>query len=221
MIAMQQFGSPRSRSGNGALLNSEVERIKEFLRYRGLLLVEGLGGWLVVVHPAVATEVDRSLIDIGLRRVVLGASLEGLRRAIDLTIGETRVLEALSPGPLIVARGDGDASQTSLMAVPDSGDLRDIGSALGGTATAFLQAGSGGRDQLQDILSARNADDRFFSQLGVLESPVGSQTGRERATVVRISGPGAVDCLVEGALTVDSVTAASSQYSQWEIGDWT
>lgn len=218
MTALQQFGLERHRNGSGALLSSEVERIKGFLRFRGLLLAEGLGGWLVIVHPAVA---DRPLLNVGFQRVVLGSSLEALRRAVLLTVAETRALEILSPGPLIVAKGDDDASQAMLMAVPDSADLRDIGSASGGTATAFLQAGVRGRAQLEDVLSAGGDHGREFSNLGVLESPVGSRTAPELPTVVRISGPDIVECLVEGAFTVDRVKVACGVISQWEIGDWT
>jgi hypothetical protein len=221
MKTLQQFGSASDRSGGGALLSSGIERIKNFLRYRGLLLAEGLGGWLVIVHPALAPEVDRRLVDVGLRRVILGASLEELRRAIDLTVGETRALEVLSPGPLVVAKGDGDASRAMLIAVPDSWDLRDIASASGGTARAFLQEGAARKAQLDDIVSACSAVHPAFPHLGVLESSSDSPTWRESPTVVRIAGPGAVDCLAQGVLAVDAVEAASALVSQWEIGDWT
>lgn len=221
MTATQQFGLAERRSGGGALLSGEVERIKGFLRNRGLLLAEGLGGWLVLVHPAVAAEVERPLLDGGLRQVILGAFVEGLRGVADLTVAETRALEVLSPGPLIVVKGNGEMPQATLMAVPDSDDLRDIGSALGGTATAFLQTGAGARAHVEDIVSGRRADDRAFNHFGALEPPAGRQNALKIPTVVRISGPRMVECLVEGALTVEAVTAASDVVSQWEIEDWT
>jgi hypothetical protein len=217
---MQQFGSAQHRSGSGALLSGEVERIKGFLRNRGLLLAEGLGGWLVVVHPAVAAEAERPLLDAGLRRVVLGASIEGIRGVADLTVAETRALEVLSPGPLIVAKGNGDESEATLIAVPDSDDLRAIGSALGGTATAFLQTGASARAHVEDIVSG-GPDDDPAHRLGVLEPSAERRNAPELPTVVRISGPRTVECLAEGALTVDAVTAASDVVSQWEIEDWT
>lgn len=220
MTAMQPFGSTHRRSGSGALLSGEVERIKGFLRNRGLLLAEGLGGWLLLVHPAVAAEVERPLLDVGLRRVVVGASIQGLRGVAELTVSETRALEVLSPGSLVVAKGNREPHAT-LLSVPDSDDLRSIAAALGGTGTAFLQTGTRARDRVQDIVSGRSADDRAFQYPNVLQPAVGRVNPPELPTVVRISGPGAGECVAEGALTVDAVAAASDVVSQWEIEDWT
>lgn len=220
MTAVQQFGSGDLRSGSGSLLSGEVERIKGFLRYRGLLMTEGFGGWLVVVHPDIA-EADLPLLGADSLRLVIGASLEAIRNLVDLTIGEIRALEALSPGPLILATGAGNASQATLVAVPDNGDLRDICSVLGGTATAFLHAGAGGHAELEGLLSASSARDGASRQLGVLQPIIATPTRGELPTVVRITGPGEVECLVEGALTMDRVRSAASAISQWEIGEWT
>ena len=221
MTAMQPFGSAQRRSGSGALLSGEVERIKGFLRNRGLLLAEGLGGWLVVVHPAVVAEVQRPLLEVGLTQVVVGASVDGLRRVADLTVAETRTFEVLSPGSLVVAKGIGDEREATLLAVPDSDDLRGIAGALGGTAIAFVQTGPDARARVEDVVSAEGTDNRDFRHVNVLQPPAGRQNPPELPTVVRISGPRTVECLAEGALAMDAVTAASDVVSQWEIEDWT
>jgi hypothetical protein len=216
----EQFGSAEQRSSNGALLDGEVQRVKGFLRGRGLLSAEGLGGRLVVVHAALVADVERPLLDVGLQRIVLGASVEGLRSAGELTVAETRAFEVLSPGPLIVATGR-DESAATLMAIPDRDDLREIAHSMGGTVTAFLATGTAEHTQLARFLKDGRADDLGFSRLGFLEPPDGRRDGLEHATVVRIPGSQVVECLVEGDLTADVVSAASGMVSQWEIEDWT
>ncbi len=221
MSEAQRFGSTTHRSYSGALLSGEIERIKGFLRSRGLLLAEFLDGHLVISFPSVTDEVKGPLIDTGFQEVVLGASLDRLRQVTDLAVAEIRVLEALSPGPLIIMRSTSETSKMPPVTIPDNLDLRDIASALGGAMTAFMRPGGDGRGLLENALCTPAHELHTRAQLGTLETSWSGGAARSRATVVRIIGPRAVECIAEGVLALAKVEEASAHMSQWEIEDWT
>lgn len=221
MSKSQRFGSTTHRTESGALLSGEIERIKGFLRFRGLLLAEFFDGHLVIPFPSVANEIKGPLIDTGFQEVVIGASLDGLRQTTRLTVTEIRVLEVLSPGPLIIMRNDSQTSNMAPITIPGDLDLRDIASALGGAMTAFMRPGGDGRGLLENALRVPANERHTLAQLGTLESPSNSDAARRRATVVRITRPRAVECIAEGVLALAKVEDASALTSQWEIEDWT
>lgn len=220
MAAVQHYGLQSQRSGTGALLSSELERIRGFLRFGGVLLATGLGGWLAVLRPKIS-EMDDSLLNAHPRRVLVSASLEGLRQLVDLTAGEVRVLEVLTPGPLILAKENGNPSEETLMTVPDDGDLRDLALVFGGTTTVFLFDNIRGPAEFEALLNRDSTRGSTLRPFGILNPFKGRPRVEALSTIVRIEGPGMVECLVEGALKLDEIRAASNAISQWEIGEWT
>jgi hypothetical protein len=184
-------------------------------------VAEFLDGHIVISFPSVADEVKGPLIDAGFQEVVLGASLDGLRQVTDLTVAEIRVLEVLSPGPLIIMRSNSETSKMAPINIPDNLDLRDIASAIGGAMTAFMRPGGDARGLLENALCTPGNERRTPAQLGTLESSRSSDAARRRATVVRITGPGTVEFVAQGVLALAKVEEASAQLSRREIEDWT
>lgn len=221
MKRIQKFGSSRCRSGSGALLGGEIERIKGFLLFRSLLLAECFDSHIVISHPSVAKDVIWPLTNNGFQPIILGASLHGLRQVTDLSVGETRILEGLAPGPIILIRNNSELSMMPAVAIPDSLDLRDIGHAYGGAVLAFLWIGECGCKQLEEIIYTLSGEGCSPMQLGVLEPSWSSETEYSGATAVHVTGSGNVECIAEGAVAMDRVRAVFAHMSQWEIEDWT
>jgi len=220
MRDIQNFGTLRQRSNSGALLSVEIEKLREFLRQYGLLIAKYYDNYIVVSHPFLIEKVKESLIGAGLQPVVLGATLANLRESVSLTVAENRVFELLSPGSLIVVRDDDTATAMTSIAVPDNNDLRDICCTYGGSMLAFIWKGEGGLAELERVLGSLEQLGCTIVQLGFLESPIDDDK-RIRATVIRIFGEGNVDCIEEGTITMRTVKGASTEISQWEIGEWT
>ncbi len=207
----QRFGTNGDRSKAGSLLSVTAAKIAALLRGGGLLLAPSPGGWAVLAHPG-----NRHVSGHEDSRVLLCASLAQAQSVAQLTLAETRVLEALTPGPLVVEaqRSEGTALRVG---VPDSSDLRQIADALGGPLAAIGPVVGQSRDKAAANRDALVAASATHPLVGDVLGP----DGLAPPTVVRITGPGDVEQLSDGALPLVDVVAASERVSQWEIEDWT
>ena len=216
------FSKPINRSDSGALLSREIEKISDFLRRHGLLIAECFDSHVVISHPDLVEGVKAPLLNVGLQPLMIGATLTSLRKVTSLTIAETRVMEVLSPGSLIVERDSDFVSDKLPVTIPDNYDLRDICCTFNGVMKVFIWKGDGGLTQLESILRNIDLEQCDIKQLGVLESPLYEEgVACNRATIVRISGPGDVKYIVEGTFDLKIVNEASKNISLWEIGEWT
>lgn len=107
------------------------------------------------------------------------------------------------------------------MTVPDDGDLRDLALVFGGTTTVFLFDNIRGPAEFEALLNRDSTRGSTLRPFGILNPFKGRPRVEALSTIVRIEGPGMVECLVEGALKLDEIRAASNAISQWEIGEWT
>lgn len=220
MANILTFGTVTQRTPDGYLLGAEIERISGFLRFRGTVVLEGLGGVVVFTHPDVPAKHPAVPEGFQARRVLIGASIEQLRREVELGVGVVRALEALSPGSLVVAATNDGAVSPHGVCVPQESDLRDIASNLGGTMPAVLITGPEAFRYTREWL-LRNATATTSGTLGIIQPSSSHPTTQSRPTVVRILAPGSIDCLSPGGISVSSVIDASRTISQWEMSEWT
>ena len=224
MQRITQFGfsSVSCRSETGALLGRELEKIYDFLRQHGLLVAECFDGCIVLSHPDLFENAINIMKDLDFHPVVIASNIHILRENTMLSIAATRVLESFSPGPLIVADVPDNNQNNINVTVPDSFDLRDICYLYNGCVKAFIKTGT---ENIPDVVEGiKNTDYQKygFSKVGVLESPnYDGDYPPSKATMVQISSPGVVKCILNGDLDLELIKAASKTISIWEIGEWT
>lgn len=224
MQEARRFGGTESRSFGGSLLCSEIEKIRSFLRFGGTLATNAMGGLILLRHPETAP-VD-GVLRPGQRasELLLAAGVEQLREHLDLRAAEIRTMESLSPGPLVLeVAGESDLWRRRVC-VPDSIDLRDIASSLGGMVPArFLEEEGEGPSLVQSALdqSTEGSPATGVHAVGVLELHEHHNGLLGRPTVVRVLSPGSIECLSQGATSLEMVVQASKRLSEWEMGEWT
>lgn len=224
MNQQPHFGLSNSicRTDTGALNSKEIEKIRYFLFRRGVLLGSCFDYQVVILHPGLIKDINKVLTDAGLQAIMLGASLASLRETAALSIAESRVLEALTPGSLIVMRSNSLEKDHLPVAIPDYYDLRDICNTYSGTMQVYFWKKKPGQQELQEILFSLNLSKYNISQVGVLECPsYEEEIQPDVATIVRILGPGDVQCIAEGQFDIGMIEAASKSISIWEMGEWT
>lgn len=220
MSSLVTFGGDTQRTASGDLLSGEIERIKDFLRFHGVLLVEGFGGWIALTHPSTPIAEPNGGSGVVTREIAIASRLDPLKDVLDLRVGDLRAMEALSPGPLIVEVGQKNGSGKTMVCIPSDADLRDIAASLGGTAAAMIVTGVPLPIDVQTVLLG-SAPGSLGRATGLLRAPARRDQQVELPTVVRILEPGSVECLSQGALSLEAVRQATTRITQTEIGDWT
>jgi hypothetical protein len=133
----------------------------------------------------------------------------------DLSLGERRVLEALTPAALVVQLNA--ESNPFRVGIPDSSDLRQIADALGRPIRSVGPVGGEAHDEASNrcvALLAASERHHLVAQL------VGTSVAAT-PTVVRIANLGQLDHILDGDISPEAVVEASNGVSQWEIEDWT
>lgn len=219
-----RFGipEPEFRTGYGALRTSELEKIVSFLNKRGLLIVDCFDRKTVMVHPCLAKEVQEEMTNAGFHPLLIGASISNLRKKEKLSLAQNRVLEALTPGALMINLNDGNNSSLISVAIPDSFDLRDICSSYEGVMQGFITDISIKENELVELLRSMRLSGINLNQIGILEYPyVDEDPANIIATVAYIYGPNNIKLVKEGVYDLETVKQASAKISQYEIGEWT
>lgn len=224
MDKIQHFGwsMPICRTENGSLQSREIEKIRQFLFRRGVLIAQCFNSHVVILHPSLVKDVDAAFTNLGLGKMILAGSLPVLHQMIPLSIAESRVLELLTPGPLILVRGDESESDLLPVAIPDCFDLRDICSIYNGTMQVYFVTNNTEIQQLIEVLSGISLQQYGINQLGILEYPSYEGEGiNDSATISRVYNPGNVKTIVEGAIDTNLIEKASKAVCLWEMGEWT
>ena len=134
MIEKKRFGLPliESRTDNGTLRTIELEKIIYFLNRRGVIITNCFDRKIIIVHPQLVKNIQEDMEKLEFKLLVIGSNVTGLRKNENFNIIQNRVLEALTPGALII-RCNGNRS----VAIPDNIDLRDISNLYDGTLEVF------------------------------------------------------------------------------------
>lgn len=134
MNEKMRFGipMPEFRTDYGTLRTKELERIVSFLNRRGVLIADCFDRKIVIVHPSLAKDIQREMDNAGFQSLLIGATVSNIRKNEILNLAQNRVLEALTPGALIINRSDENNSGLISVAIPDNLDLRDICSSYEG-----------------------------------------------------------------------------------------
>lgn len=209
-----------NRTESGNLLSVQLEKISSFLFQHGLLVSDCFDGHVLICHPELVNDVAAALKNEGFKPIILAASLIQLRQKEKISVVENRMLELLTPGPLILDRTDNDDELP--ISIPDSFDLKDIANIYGGCITGFLTVQYTDAKEVVDHLVSMGLSCNNIAGFGILESPNYNEDYPPlKASVARVYGPGNVRCLVEGYWDQVILEEASKQISVWEIGEWT
>lgn len=209
---------PIYRTDFGTLRCREINKIYNFLLHRGLVISECYDGYVALVHPDLAEKVEDTLLGLGLTKTLLAASFHQLYDHIQLPLYEARVMEILCPGSLLVIHDEGQGKEIGLC-IPDSYDLRDIGSAFGGVIKAFYWS-QGGMSKVTDIFQNERLKQNGILQYGVMDSPFYEEYTPDKMTVVKINAPDDIECRIEGKIDSGFIKDASKNVSEMEIGEW-
>ena len=222
MRRLLHFGMQKSMncSASDALPSCEIEEIIDFLCRDGLLVAKFFDSFIVIPHPRLVEKLKAPLANAGLQPLLFGTTLSSLRRTTSLTLAENRVLELLSPGPLVIVRDEDLLSDTLPVAIPDDSALRDIASSFDGTLQVFIWREQGGLTELEGELRSLDQEQCRFNMIGVLDSSFMKATDA-RITIAKVIGPGDVQCIVAGTVDLNAVRDASRRVSVWEVEDWT
>ena len=224
MIEIMRFVIPMSefRTDYGTLRTRELEKITSFLNRRGVLIADCFDRKIVIVHPSLVKKIKGEMDDVGFQPLLIGATVSNLRKSENLTLAQNRVLEMLTPGALIINRSDKNNSSLISVAIPDNLDLRDICSSYEGAIQVFIASTDVGENELVELLSKMKLDGFDLNKIGILEYPYFDEDPANRiATVAYIYGPNNVKLIKKGVYDLDTVKQASSNVSQYEIGEWT
>lgn len=224
MNEKMRFGIPMSefRTDYGTLRTRELEKITSFLNRRGVLIADCFDRKIVIVHPSLVKKIKGEMDDVGFQPLLIGATVSNLRKSENLTLAQNRVLEMLTPGALIINRSDKNNSSLISVAIPDNLDLRDICSSYEGAIQVFIASTDVGENELVELLSKMKLDGFDLNKIGILEYPYFDEDPANRiATVAYIYGPNNVKLIKKGVYDLDTVKQASSNVSQYEIGEWT
>lgn len=224
MNEKMRFGIPMSefRTDYGTLRTRELEKIISFLNRRGILIADCFDRKIVIAHPSIAKGIQGEMENAGFQSLLIGATVSNIRKRENLTLAQNRVLEALTPGALIINRNDENNSKLISVAIPDSLDLRDICSSYEGAIQVFITNTDIGENELVEILSKIELEGLNLNKIGILEYPYFDEDSANRiATVVYIYGPNNIELVKTGVYDLDIVKQASTNFSQYEIGEWT
>lgn len=224
MNEKMRFGIPMSefRTDYGTLRTRELEKITSFLNRRGVLIADCFDRKIVIVHPSLVKKIKGEMDDVGFQPLLIGATVSNLRKSENLTLAQNRVLEMLTPGALIINRSDKNNSSLISVAIPDNLDLRDICSSYEGAIQVFIASTDVGENELVELLSKMKLDGFDLNKIGILEYPYFDEDPANRiATVAYIYEPNNVKLIKKGVYDLDTVKQASSNVSQYEIGEWT
>lgn len=224
MNEKMRFGipMPEFRTDYGTLRTKELEKIVSFLNRRGVLIADCFERKIVIVHPSLAKDIQREMDNAGFQSLLIGATVSNIRKNEILNLAQNRVLEALTPGALIINRSDENNSGLISVAIPDNLDLRDICSSYEGAIQVFITDTAIGENELVESLNKMNLDEFDFNKIGILEYPYFDEDPANRtATIAYIYGPNNIKLVKTGIYDFDIVKQASSKISQYEIGEWT
>ncbi len=176
---------------------------------------------IVIVHPSLAKDIQGEMDNAGFQSLLIGATISNLRKSENLTLAQNRVLETLTPGAIIINRGDKNNSILMSVAIPDNIDLRDICSSYEGTIQVFVNNTDIGGNALIESLSKMKLDGFDLNKIGILEYPYFDEDPSNRiVTVAYIYGPNNIKLVKTGVYDLNIVKQASSEISQYEIGEW-
>lgn len=224
MNEKMRFGisMPESRTDYGTLRTKELEKIVSFLNRRGVLIANCFDRKIVIVHPSLAKDIEREMYNAGFQSLLIGATISNIRKSESLSLAQNRVLEALTPGALIIERSDENNSELISVAIPDNLDLRDICSSYEGAIQVFITNTDIGENELAESLSKMKLNGFDLNKIGILEYPYFDEEPANRiATVAYIYKPDDVKLVKTGVYDLDILKQASSKISQYEIGEWT
>jgi hypothetical protein len=183
-----------------------------------LLAAPAIAGWGIVSHPDVAWQAGE-LKHAELLRVDLFGSLPQLLKTVDLQLAEVRTIEALTPGPLVLARKRSDEERQLLLAIPDSSDLRQVAEGLDRPIAAYVSVTGASEEEAVALLTDATSDPDRRRLIGVL-TPA-TRIASASPTIVQVTAPGDVQAVAVGSIPVASILQATTTPSQWEIDDWT
>lgn len=223
MNEKMRFGipMPEFRTDYGTLRTRELEKIVSFLNRRGILIADCFDRKIVIVHPSFAKHIQGEMDNAGFQSLLIGATISNLRKSENLTLAQNRVLETLTPGAIIINRSDEKNTSLISIAIPDNLDLRDICSSYEGAIQVFITNTDIGENELIESLSKMKLDGFDLNKIGILEYPYFDEDSANRiATVAYIYGPNNIELVKTGVFDFDIVKQASSNISQYEIGEW-
>lgn len=224
MNEKMRFGMPMPefRTNHGTLRTEELEKIGNFINRRGILITDCFDRKIIVVHPYLVKDIQDKMINAGFHPLLIASTVSSLRKKENLNLAQNRVLEALTPGALIINRCDDDNQDMISVAIPDNLDLRDICNLYDGVLQAFITNTSIKENELAESLSKMELDGFNSNKIGILEYPYFDEDPANGiATVAYIYGPNNIKLVKEGMYDLDTVKQASTKFSQYEIGEWT
>lgn len=218
-----RFGIPtlEFRTNYGSLRTRELERIMGFLNRRGIILADCFERKIVIIHPDLMKESNEEMTAAGFQTLLIGSTVSNIRQCENLNLMQNRVLEAFTPGALIVNRYDDNDAGLISVAVPDDPDLRDICSLYGGTLRVFVTDTYIQENDFIECLKTVKLDGLNMNVIGVLECQYCNEDSVGAiATVVNINGSNDIELVKPGVYDFDIVRQASAKYSQYEMGEW-
>lgn len=219
-----RFGAPMPefRTDHGTLRTRELEKIVSFINQRGVLLADCFDRKIVIVHPDLVKDIQEEMMNAGFQSLLIGSTVSNLRENEKLNLAQNRVLEALTPGALIIYRSDENSADLISVAIPDNVDLRDICSSYDGAIRVYITNTGIEEKELAESLSKLELGGLNLNKIGILEGPYFDEDPANRiATAAYIYGPNNIKLVKEGIYDLDTVKQASAQFSQYEIGEWT
>ncbi len=224
MIEKIYFGIPlpEFRTEYGSLRTTELEKISVFLNKRGVLIAECFDRKIVIVHPSLVKDIQNEMVNAGLKPLLISSTVSNLRKSENLSPVQNRVLEALTPGALIINRSDENNSELISVAIPDNIDLRDICSSYEGVLQVFITNSDIEEKELVNLLSNIKLGRFNLNKIGILQYPYFDEnTANKIATVAYVYGPNNIELVKTGIYNLDILKQASVKVSQYEIGEWT
>lgn len=213
---------PEFRTNNGTLKTRELEKIVSFLNTRGVLIADCFDRKIIIVHPSLMMSIQEEMLNMRFQPLLISSTVSNLRKSENLNLAQNRVLEALTPGALIINRDDDNNSSLLSVAIPDNLDLRDICSSFEGTIQVFITDTDIEETELVELLSKMVIDGINFNKIGILECPYyDADPSNKIATVVYIYEPNNIKLVRAGVYDFNTVKQASAKVSQYEIGEWT
>ena len=219
-----QFGipMPEFRTNYGTLRTRELEKIVSFINQRGILIADCFDRKIVIVHPDLVKDIQEEMLNAGFQPLLIGSTVSNLRKNEKLNLAQNRVLEALTPGALIIYRSDENNTSLISVAIPDNVDLRDICSSYEGVIQVYITNTDIEEKELIESFNKMKLDGLNLNKIGILEDPYFDEDPANRiATAAYIYGPNNIKLVKEGIYDLDTVKQASAQFSQYEIGEWT
>lgn len=221
-MSEQKFGLPIAefRTDYGTLKSRELEKITSHLNRRGILLATCFDRKIVIVNPYLVNDVKSFMDREKFEQLLIGATVANIREKQLLNLAQNRVLEALTPGAIIVC--DNNKPDQMPAAVPDNLDLRDLCSVYGGTLQVFVAPNNMNEQELCDMFTKMDIAGFNLNTIGILEYPYYDEDPNSVvATVVSITDLNNVHIVKKGIYNSDVISLALNTVSCYEIGEWT